>query len=69
MIKKPWMSNCIAKLHMYGFTQEELAKEMGVRREHVNKMLNGIETPKGAKKRVEEALCRMIERKTSNGEA
>ena len=64
MIKKRWMSTCVAKLHMYGFTQEELAKEMGVRREHVNKMLNGIETPKGAKKRIEDALNSMIERKT-----
>ena len=58
-----WIGNCIGKMHTNRITQEELAKEIGVRRDYLNKILNGREKPSGVRKRIEEALTRIINRK------
>ena len=63
-----WISKAVGKMHVERITQTELAKELGIRRDYLNKILNGHEKPQGIRVRIEEALNRIVERKASNGE-
>lgn len=51
-----WIAEAIGKMHIYGISQSNLAKQMGVRREYLNRVLNGKEHPANAEKRVLEAI-------------
>lgn len=65
-----WIGKAVGKMHINGITQTHLANEIGVRRDYLNKILNGIEKPVGARKRILDGIDRIIERKAaSNGEA
>ena len=51
-----WIAEVVGKMHIHAIRQEELANQLGVRRDYLNKILNGKETPKGAKERIEAAI-------------
>lgn len=55
-----WIAMAVGMMHIHGITQSQLAEKMGVRREHVNKILNGALKPKGAKERIEGAIKELI---------
>ncbi len=58
-----WIGTAIGKMHLHKITQNEVAAEMGIRRDHLNKILNGKEKPKGAAERVTAAIDRIIARR------
>ena len=62
-----WIGECVAKMHIHGIRQEELAKEIGIRRDYLSKILNAKEKPKGARERITEALNNLISRRNANG--
>ena len=55
-----WIATAVGMMHIHGITQSQLAEKLGVRREHVNKILNGAENPKDAKERIEGAIKELI---------
>ncbi len=55
-----WIAEVVGKMHVYKISQDELAEKMGVRREHINKILNGRIAPKGAEERITAALDAII---------
>lgn len=57
-----WIANVVGKMHLHKITQTTLAKELGIRREYLNKILNGAEKPANAKERITAALDKLIER-------
>lgn len=58
-----WIACVVGKMHVYKISQGDLANKLGVSREYVNKILNGIEKPNGAKERITVALNELIEEK------
>lgn len=59
-----WIANVVGKMHLNKVTQTELANKLGIRREYLNKILNGAETPANAKERIIKALNEIIESKS-----
>lgn len=55
-----WIATAVGMMHIHGITQSQLAEKLGVRREYVNKILNGAENPKDAKERIEGAIKELI---------
>ena len=55
-----WIATAVGMMHIHGITQSQLAEKLGVRREHVNKILNGAENPKDAKERIDGAIKELI---------
>lgn len=63
-----WIAACIGKMHVNGIKQGDVADEMGIRRDYLNKILNGKETPKGIEDRVSKAIDTLIaRRRNANG--
>jgi plasmid maintenance system antidote protein VapI len=62
-----WIGECVAKMHIHGIKQDELASEIGIRRDYLNKILNGKEKPSGARIRITEALNAIVSRRNANG--
>lgn len=60
-----WIANVVGKMHVNKITQNTLAEKMGISREYLNKILNGIEKPTNVKERVTKALDDLI---TERGE-
>lgn len=58
-----WIGKCVGRMHIYGISQVDLAREMGIRRDYLCKILNGKENPKGARERIEKALEELIKNK------
>lgn len=56
-----WIAAVVGKMHVNKITQNALAEKMGIRRDYLNKILNGIERPENAKERVVKALEELIE--------
>lgn len=55
-----WIANVVGKMHVNKITQNALAEKMGIRRDYLNKILNGIEKPTNVKERVTKALDDLI---------
>lgn len=55
-----WIADVVGKMHINKIKQEELAKKIGIRRDYLNKILNGKEDPKGAKERITAAVDDII---------
>lgn len=55
-----WIAEVVGKMHVHKISQDELAEKVGVRREHINKILNGKLAPKGAKERITTAINELI---------
>jgi transcriptional regulator with XRE-family HTH domain len=47
-------------MHIHRIKQSELAEKMGIRRDYLNKILNGKYSPSGAKERIEGAIKELI---------
>lgn len=62
MLEK-WTGSIVGKMHVHEITQEDMAKEMGVTKSYVSMILNGVRKPDGIKKRMEEAIDALIQRK------
>lgn len=60
-----WTGNLIGKMHNEGITYQELAGEMSVTKSYISMILNGSRTPKGIKKRMENALASIIARRNT----
>lgn len=55
-----WIEIAIGKMHVNKITQSDLASEIGIRRDYLNKILNGNISPKGAKERVLDAIEEIV---------
>lgn len=60
-----WIAEAVGKMHIFGISQSELAEKIGIRREHLNRILNGKENPKEASNKILLAIDEIIEAKTS----
>jgi DNA-binding transcriptional regulator LsrR (DeoR family) len=55
-----WIATAVGMMHIHGIKQSELAEKMGIRRDYLNKILNGKHSPSGAKERIEGAIKELI---------
>ena len=55
-----WIGEVIGKMHIHNITQKQLAEYVGVRRDYLNKILNGKKEPKGMRERIQTALNTII---------
>lgn len=63
-----WIAKAVGKIHVNKITQAQLAEKMGVTREYVTMILNGIKAPKDAEQRINAAIDEIIaERQTQGG--
>lgn len=58
-----WIATMVGQMHINGITQSELAQELGIRRDYLNKILNGKKSPKNAKEKFEAALENLLNKK------
>lgn len=58
-----WTGDLVGKMHINRITCEELANELGTSKGYVSMLLNGRRKPEGARKRLEDAVAALIERK------
>ena len=59
-----WTGDFVGRMHRNKVTITQVAKEMGVTREYLSLILNGHREPHGAEQRMNDALDRIIEKKT-----
>lgn len=55
-----WTGDVIGKLHIYGFTSKDLAKEAGMHEKYLSALLNGRRTSRNAEDTIKSALDRLI---------
>lgn len=55
-----WIGKAILKMRANKITQEQVAKKVGVRREHINLILSGRYVPKNAESRIMAAIDEII---------
>jgi uncharacterized protein YnzC (UPF0291/DUF896 family) len=55
-----WIAEVVGKMHIHKITQVELAERIGIRRDYLNKILNGFDKPANAEERVKKALDELI---------
>ena len=55
-----WIAVVVGKMHVNKITQSELAKKIGIRRDYLNKILNGFDVPANAEERITKALDELI---------
>lgn len=58
-----WIATAVGKMHLNKITQTELANKLGIRRDYLNKILNGVEKPANAQERITKALDELIAEK------
>ncbi len=51
-----WMADAVGEMHLLGITGKRLAEKIGWNLKYLSQVLNGHETPKGAKEKVQAAL-------------
>lgn len=51
-----WIGSVVGKMHINNIKQDELAECMGIRRDYLNKILNGKCNPNGAREKIENAI-------------
>ena len=62
-----WIAEAVGTMHIKGIKQDEVARVMGVRRNYLNKILNGRNKPANAESRIMTAIDDIIrERETKN---
>lgn len=62
-MKSKWTGDAVGRMHIWDITYDELGAEMGIGKAYVCMILNETRTPADARKRVEEALKNIIERR------
>ena len=55
-----WIADVVGKMHVHRITQEALAERVGVRREHICKVLGGKENGTKLKEKIVAAVDEMI---------
>ncbi len=55
-----WIAVAIGKMHINDIKQDEVASKMRIRRDYLNKILNGKKTPKDAETRIMSAIDEII---------
>lgn len=58
-----WIAVVVGKMHIHKITQVELAEKIGIRRDYLNKILNGFDKPANAEERISKALDELIAKK------
>ncbi len=58
-----WTGNLIGKMHNNGITYDELAAEMGVGKAYISMILNGRRKPTDIRKRMEDAVNTIVQRR------
>lgn len=58
-----WTADLIGEMHLAGITSKQLAEEAGLNPKYMSTILNGHVDPKGAEKKLREALGRIKDRK------
>jgi hypothetical protein len=59
-----WIGDFVGRMHRNRVTITQISQEMGVTREYLSLILNGHREPQGAEQRMNDALDRLIEKKT-----
>ena len=59
-----WIGDFVGRMHRNRVTITQISQEMGVTREYLSLILNGHREPQGAEQRMNDALDRVIEKKT-----
>lgn len=62
-MREEWTGELVGRMHIEQVTQEELAKEMNVKKAYVSMILNGKRTPKGGRERLEAAFENILRRR------
>ena len=55
-----WIAGIVGKMHVHNISQNELAEHLGVRRDYINKILNGRRAPKDAESKISAAVDELI---------
>lgn len=55
-----WIATVVGKMHVNKIKQTELAEKLGIRRDYLNKILNGADRPANAEERITKALDELI---------
>lgn len=58
-----WTGRLVGKMHNERITYDELAAELGVTKSYISMILNGRRNPDGIRRRMEEAVDRLLQRK------
>lgn len=58
-----WTGQLVGKMHNERITHEELANELCISKPYVSMILNGKRSPGGIRRRMEEAVDRLIDRR------
>lgn len=64
-----WTGDLIGKMHNNRITYQELAEEAGITKAYLSMMLNGARNPAKAEEKLNEALSRILERRSNDSEA
>lgn len=59
-MREAWTGDIVAQLHIYGFTQSDLANKMRTNRSYINQVLNGVKKPANAEARCRAAMSELI---------
>ena len=60
-----WISEAVGEMHVHKITNILLAKKMGIRPTYLSMILNGKRSPKGADKRILNAIQEIISEKNN----
>ncbi len=58
-----WTGRLIGKMHNERITYDDLAAELGVTKPYISMILNGKRNPDGIRRRMEEAVDRLVQMK------
>lgn len=58
-----WTGHLVGKMHNERITYEELANELGFTKPYISMILNGKRSPNGIRRRMEEAVDHLIDRR------
>lgn len=68
MLEK-WTGEVVGTMHIYGITNTELARKMGVHEKYLSALLNCRKTPKGAEFKTRMALNAILQERSANAAA
>ena len=54
-----WVAEAVGKMHVHRISQSDLAARLGIRRDYLNKILNGKLSPKGCGEKIMAAINEM----------
>ena len=63
-----WIGDFVGRMHRNKVTITQISQELGLTREYLSLILNGHREPPGAEQRLNDALDRVIDKKTRPGQ-